>query len=96
MFIACVLQAVSPEGRTANLGELIAKENGEARQMTSIPLKMFSLIITAESCFAVRMPSELVALENEVLEKTKGKNFLVNDCKLMKKGRTSKRRIRSP
>jgi outer membrane protein OmpA-like peptidoglycan-associated protein len=90
-FLTYVLWAVSPEGRTVNLGELAVKENGEAKRKSSTPLQMFSLIITTEPYYAVRMPSELVVAENEVRKRTKGKIFPVNSFSLMKKAQYQKK-----
>ncbi len=90
-FLTYVLWAVSPDGRTANLGELVVNENGSGKREASTPLQMFSLIITAEPYFAVRMPSELVVLENEVRKGTKGKVFIVNNYQLMKKAQYQKK-----
>lgn len=89
-FLTYVLWAVSPEGRTVNLGEIPLKDNKGERD-ASTPLQMFSLIITAEPYFAVRIPSELVVLENELRDNTKGKIFEISDYKLMKKAQYQKR-----
>jgi outer membrane protein OmpA-like peptidoglycan-associated protein len=90
-FLTYVLWAVSPEGRSVNLGELLVKENGEGERKTTTPIQMFSLVITAEPYFAVRIPSELVVLENEVRKGTKGKVFIVEDYKLMRKAQYQKK-----
>ncbi len=90
-FLTYVLWAVSPDGRTANLGELVVNENGTGKREASTPLQMFSLIVTAEPYFAVRMPSELVVLENEVRKGTKGKVFIVDNYQLMKKAQYQKK-----
>ena len=90
-FLTYVLWAVSPEGRTINLGELAVKANGEGERKTSTPAQMFSLIITAEPYFAVRMPSELVILENDLRKNTKGKIFEVNNYTLMRKAQYQKK-----
>jgi len=73
------------------LGELLVKENGEGERKTTTPIQMFSLVITAEPYFAVRIPSELVVLENEVRKGTKGKVFIVEDYKLMRKAQYQKK-----
>ena len=90
-FLTYVLWAVSPEGRASNLGELQANQNGEAKLQASTQMQTFSLIVTAEPYFAVRMPSELLVLENETRKNTKGKLFIVNDYKLMKKAQYQKK-----
>ena len=88
-FLTYVLWAVSPDGRTINIGELIL-DKGQGKLRATTQLQSFSLIVTAEPYFAVRQPSELVVLENEVRKNTKGKIFLVEDYKLMKKGQYQK------
>jgi outer membrane protein OmpA-like peptidoglycan-associated protein len=90
-FLTYVLWAVSPEGRTLNLGELVVKENGEAERKTSTPAQMFSLIVTAEPYFAVRRPSELVVLENEPRKNVRGKVFIVENYSLMNKTQYQKK-----
>jgi len=90
-FLTYVLWAVSPEGRTDNLGKLVVKENGEGTRKGSTPMQTFSLIVTAEPYSAVRLPSELVVLENEVRKGTKGKLFIVDDYKLMRKAQYQKK-----
>ncbi|MBP1622172.1 MAG: OmpA/MotB domain protein [Acidobacteria bacterium] len=90
-FLTYVLWAVSPEGRASNLGELQANSDGEASLRASTQMQTFSLIITAEPYFAVRLPSELLVLENEPRKNTKGKVFVVNEYKLMKKAQYQKK-----
>ncbi|RPJ56595.1 MAG: OmpA family protein [Acidobacteria bacterium] len=90
-FLTYVLWAVSPEGRTDNLGKLVVKENGEGTRKGSTPMQTFSLIVTAEPYSAVRLPSELVVLENEVREGTKGRLFVVDNYRLMKKAQYQKK-----
>jgi outer membrane protein OmpA-like peptidoglycan-associated protein len=81
---------VSPDGRTSNIGELQINKNREGKLQATTQLQTFSLIVTAEPYFAVRQPSEMVVLENEVRKGTKGKIFVVNDYKLMKRGQYEK------
>ncbi len=90
-FLTYVLWAVSPEGRTLNLGELSLKENGNAERKTSTPMQMFSLIITAEPYFAVRMPSEIVVLENDVRKNTRGQIYKIEKYQLMGKAHYEKK-----
>jgi outer membrane protein OmpA-like peptidoglycan-associated protein len=89
-FLTFVLWAVTPDGRTGNLGELIANRNGEAKLNATTPAQTFSLIVTAEPYFAVRLPSEIVIMESEARKKTKGKLFPVKEYKLMKRGQYEK------
>jgi outer membrane protein OmpA-like peptidoglycan-associated protein len=89
-FLTYVLWVVSPDGRTSSIGELLINKNGEGKLQATTQLQTFSLIVTAEPYFAVRQPSEMVVLENEVRKGTKGKIFEVNDYKLMKRGQYEK------
>lgn len=89
-FLTYVLWAVSPEGRAINLGELLIDKNGKGELKASTQMAVFSLLVTAEPYFAVRQPSELIVLENEVRKNTKGKLFLVNDYKLLTKAQYQK------
>jgi outer membrane protein OmpA-like peptidoglycan-associated protein len=84
-FLAYVIWAVSPEGRAVNLGELRPNNDGRVELKMTTQLQGFSLFVTAEPYPAVRQPSEMVVLENEVRENTKGRLFIVNDYPLMKR-----------
>jgi outer membrane protein OmpA-like peptidoglycan-associated protein len=84
-FLAYVMWAVSPEGRAVNLGELRPDDDGKAELEASGRLQSFSLFVTAEPYPAVRQPSEIVVLENEVRKGTKGKIFVVENFPLMKR-----------
>jgi outer membrane protein OmpA-like peptidoglycan-associated protein len=53
-------------------------------------MQTFSLIVTAEPYFGVRIPSELVVIENEALRETRGKRFPVREYSLMKTARYHK------
>ena len=53
-------------------------------------MQTFSLFVTAEPYFSVRQPSEMLILENETRKGTKGKIFIVNDYKLLKRGQYQK------
>jgi len=89
-FLTFVLWAVTPDGRTGNLGELIANRNGEAQLNATTPAQTFSLIVTAEPYFAVRLPSEIVIMESQERKNTRGKLFPVKEYKLMKRGQYAK------
>jgi len=71
-YMTYVLWAISPAGKTANLGELIVND-GESRLTATTPLQTFGLIVTAEPYFAVTQVSNVVVLENIVTEETRGK-----------------------
>jgi outer membrane protein OmpA-like peptidoglycan-associated protein len=89
-FMTFVLWAVSPEGRASNLGEIVINKEGEGKLDATTPLQTFSLFVTAEPYFAVRRPSEVLVMENELRKGTKGKIFVVNDYKLMKRNQYEK------
>ncbi len=84
-FLTYVLWAVSPEGSTYNLGEIRINSAGEGKLKTSTQLQAFSLFVAAEPYFAVRQPSEILVLENEITKDTKGEVLLVHEYKLMAK-----------
>ena len=89
-FMTYVLWAVSPDGRTSNLGEISTNKNGEGKLSPTTQLQTFSLFVTAEPYFSVRLPSEMVVLKNETRKDTKGKIFVVTDYKLIKRGEYQK------
>jgi outer membrane protein OmpA-like peptidoglycan-associated protein len=89
-YLTYVLWVVTPEGRTGNSGELFINKNGEGKLSATTPAQTFSMIVTAEPYFAVRMPSEMVVLETETRKNTKGKLFPVTEYKLMKRGQYAK------
>ena len=84
-FLAYVLWAVSPEGRTDNLGEVRPKPNGQATLKATTPLQTFSLVVTAEPYPVVRIPSEMLVLENQVRKNTKGRLMVVENYQLMRR-----------
>jgi outer membrane protein OmpA-like peptidoglycan-associated protein len=89
-FLTYVLWVVTPEGRTGNTGELLLDKNGNGSLSATTPAQAFSLIVTAEPYFAVRMPSEMVVLQSEPGKKTQGKIFPVSEYKLMKSAQYQK------
>ncbi|MGA7235496.1 MAG: OmpA family protein [Bryobacteraceae bacterium] len=71
-YLTYVLWAVTPEGRTANLGEVLL--NGSKSKLNvSTDLQVFGLLVTAEPYFAVTKPSDLIVMENVVRVDTVGK-----------------------
>ena len=70
-YLTYVLWAITPEGRSTNLGEVQVK-NDEARIHVTTELQAFGMIVTAEPYFAVTQPSDVVVLENSVRNNTKG------------------------
>src|SRR5690348_8463148 len=71
-YLTYVLWAITPEGRTANLGEVLL--NGtRAKLNVTTELQVFGLVVTAEPYYAVTQPSDLIVMENVVRADTKGK-----------------------
>lgn len=89
-FLTYVLWVVTPDGRSGNTGEILVNKNGEGKLSATTPAQTFSMIVTAEPYFAVRIPSEMVILENDTRKDTKGQIFPVNDFKLMKRAQYEK------
>jgi outer membrane protein OmpA-like peptidoglycan-associated protein len=86
-YLTYVLWAISPEGRAVNLGEVLVGENHRSKLRVTTDLQAFALIVTAEPYYAVRQPSNVVVLENEVRESTKGTTEAVNaKYELMERG----------
>jgi outer membrane protein OmpA-like peptidoglycan-associated protein len=90
-FLAYVVWAVSPEGRAVNLGEIRPNDDGQGELKVTTQLQSFSLFVTAEPYASVRLPSEMLVLENDVRQSTKGRLFVVDDYKLMKRSQYQKR-----
>ena len=72
-YLTYVLWAVSPEGGSQNLGEIVPDASNRARLHVTTDLQAFGMIVTAEPYAAVRQPSDVVALENQVRPDTVGK-----------------------
>jgi outer membrane protein OmpA-like peptidoglycan-associated protein len=73
-YLTYVMWAITPEGRPINLGEVLPSGGKEGSHMTlTTNLQAFGLIVTAEPYYAVTMPSDIVVMQNFVLEdKTQG------------------------
>lgn len=72
-YLTYVLWAVTPAGRTVNLGEVMADSKGRCNLTVTTTLQSFGLIVSAEPYFAVTVPSNVVVLEGQVIPgKTKG------------------------
>src|SRR6185369_13921456 len=70
-YMTYVLWGVTPEGRPANLGEVVL-EGDHAKLLSSTDLQSFGLIVTAEPYFAVTQPSDVVVAENFIRNDTTG------------------------
>jgi outer membrane protein OmpA-like peptidoglycan-associated protein len=60
-----VLWAITPDGHARNLGEILAGGSDKAHLQVTTELQAFGLIVTAEPYAAVRLPSDVVVLENQ-------------------------------
>jgi hypothetical protein len=89
-FLTYVLWAVSPDGRSNNLGEIIINKDGIGKLTATTAFQTFSLFVTAEPYFAVRFPSDMVVLQNELKKNTKARIFPVNDYPLMRRSEYQK------
>jgi outer membrane protein OmpA-like peptidoglycan-associated protein len=86
-YLTYVLWAISPEGKAANLGEVLLGSDGRSKLTATTDLQAFALIVTAEPYFAVREPSNVVVLENVILADTKGTSEAVEaKYELMERG----------
>ncbi len=71
-YLTYVLWAITPDGRTSNLGEILRDGSGSSKLQVTTELQEFALIVTAEPYFAVSHPSDVVAMENVVRRDTNG------------------------
>jgi len=76
-YLTYVLWAITPEGRTSNLGEILRNGTSSKLDVTT-ELQAFGLIVTAEPYFAVSRPSDIVVMENVVRPDTAGKIELID------------------
>jgi outer membrane protein OmpA-like peptidoglycan-associated protein len=72
-YLTYVLWAISPEGHARNLGEVLPGSSDKAKLRVTTDLQAFGMIVTAEPYSAVRLPSNVVVLENEIRPDTLGK-----------------------
>src|ERR1700744_5318194 len=71
-YLTYVLWAISPDGRPNNLGEVLPSNDKNNIEVTTA-LQSFGLIVTAEPYFSVTQPSDVVVLQNVILnDKTTG------------------------
>jgi len=76
-YLTYVLWAITPEGRTSNLGEILRNGTSSKLDVTT-ELQAFGLVVTAEPYFAVSRPSDIVVMENVVRPDTVGKIELID------------------
>jgi flagellar motor protein MotB len=72
-YLTYVLWAISPEGAPHNLGEVVPNGGDTARIHVTTDLQVFGLLVTAEPYSAVRQPSDVVVMENQVRPDTIGR-----------------------
>ncbi len=72
-YLTYVLWAITPEGRSKNLGEVVLDDGGSSHLDVTTDLQAFALIVTAEPYFGVTQPSDVVVMENVVRQDTLGK-----------------------
>jgi len=77
-YLTYVLWAVSPDGQTDRLGEIITNHRDGAKLEVTTSYQAFGLMVTAETYFAVSKPSPVVVLENIVRPDTVGSTELVS------------------
>lgn len=71
-YLTYVLWAITPEGHPKNLGEVLAGSSDKAHLDVTTDFQTFGLIVTAEPYAAVRQPSNVVVLENQIRPDTLG------------------------
>ena len=77
-YLTYVLWAITPEGRTSNLGEILRSGGTSGKLDVTTELQVFGLVVTAEPYFAVSRPSDVVVMENIVRPDTAGKIELID------------------
>jgi outer membrane protein OmpA-like peptidoglycan-associated protein len=71
-YLTYVVWAITPDGHPKNLGEIVPGSSDKAKTHVTTGLQAFGLIITAEPYAAVRQPSDVVVMENEIRPETIG------------------------
>ena len=71
-YLTYVLWALTPDGRPHNLGEVIPNSQDRSHILVTTDLQAFAMIVTAEPYSAVRQPSDVVVMENQVRPDTTG------------------------
>jgi hypothetical protein len=85
-YLTYVLWAITPDGRVKNLGEVLVNGADKAHTHVTTDLQAFGLIMTAEPYSAVRVPSNVVVLENQVRPGTVGTEPIQAHFELMPRG----------
>ena len=71
-YLTYVLWAISPDGQTERLGEVVTNHSDDAKLEVSTSLQTFGLLVTAEPYFAVSKPGPVVVMENVLRADTIG------------------------
>ena len=71
-YLTYVMWAISPEGRSVNVGEVLVGDNHRSKLDVTTDLQAFAMIVTAEPYYAVRRPSNVVIAENAIRPDTVG------------------------
>ncbi len=71
-YVTYVMWAISPEGRSVNVGEVLVGDNHRSKLDVTTDPQSFALIVTAEPYYAVRRPSNVVIAENAIRPDTVG------------------------
>ena len=71
-YLTYVLWAITPQGHAQNLGEVLAGSSDKAKLHVTTDLQAFGLVVTAEPYAAVRIPSDVVVMENQIRPDTAG------------------------
>ena len=77
-YLTYVMWAISPEGRSVNVGEVLVGDNHRSKLDVTTDLQTFALIVTAEPYYAVRRPSNVVIVENVIRPDTVGTSEAVD------------------
>jgi flagellar motor protein MotB len=87
-YLSYVLWAITPDGGSHSLGEIVPNSSNKASLHVTTDLQAFGLIVTAEPYAAVRQPSDVVVLQNEVRPDTVGQIQPINvKVELMPRGK---------
>src|SRR5215469_14692180 len=71
-YLTYVLWAITPDGRPSNLGEVLPAGTKNNITVTTA-LQSFGLVVTAEPYYSVTQPSDVVVLQNQIIQdKTTG------------------------
>ncbi len=73
-YLTYVLWAITPDGTPSNLGEVLPTGGGDKVDLhVTTNLQSFGMIVTAEPYFAVKVPSDVVVAQNQIInDKTSG------------------------